>query len=80
MNPASMHRWLKTCLRRAGLPESIKTHELRHSAADHMWRVTGDIVKAQMLLRHESPATTAGYLHPRREDLAAAMRAVEAAH
>ncbi len=77
MNPATVHRWLKTCLGRAGLPDSVKTHELRHSAADEMWRVTGDIVMAQKLLRHESPATTAAYLHPRREDLAQAMRAVD---
>jgi site-specific recombinase XerD len=77
MDPASLHRWLKACLKRAGLPDSIKTHELRHSSADNMWRVTGDIVKAQMLLRHRSPATTAAYLHPRREDLADAMRAVD---
>lgn len=79
MDQASVHRWLKTCLERAGLPKTIKTHEFRHSAADRMWRVTGDIVKAQMLLRHQSPATTALYLHPQREDLADAMRDVDAA-
>jgi hypothetical protein len=32
-----------------------------------------------MLLRHSSPATTALYLHPQREDLADAMRDVDAA-
>jgi site-specific recombinase XerD len=54
MDPASLHRWFKQCLKRAGLPQSIKTHELRHSAADHLWRATGDLVLAQKLLRHES--------------------------
>jgi len=33
---------------------------LRHSAADALYHKTGDIGKAQQLLRHESPATTAG--------------------
>jgi hypothetical protein len=59
-------------LKRAGLPESIKLHELRHSAADDLYRETGDIVKAQKLLQ-EPVATTRGYLHPAREDLAEAL-------
>jgi site-specific recombinase XerD len=70
MDPASVHRWLKTCLDRAGLPATIKTHELRHSAADHLWRATGNLMLAQQLLRHESVATTQAYLHPTRDDLA----------
>jgi site-specific recombinase XerD len=48
-------------------------HELRHSAADNLYRATGDIVKAQKLLRHESVATTQNYLHPAREDLTEAL-------
>ena len=48
-------------------------HELRHSAADNLWRQTGNMMLAQQLLRHESPATTAGYLHPTRDDLADAL-------
>ena len=73
MDPASLHRWLKKALKRAGLSTSIKTHELRHSAADNLYRKTGDIVKAQKLLRHESVATTQDYLHPAREDLVDAL-------
>ena len=41
-----------------------------------MWRRTGDIVLAQQLLR-ESPATTAAYLHPTRDDLDAALAALD---
>lgn len=78
MTPSSVHRWFKRCLARAGLPDSMEMHELRHSAADHLWRVTGNIVLAQKLLRHESVGTTQTYLHPTREDLAAGLRAVEA--
>jgi integrase/recombinase XerD len=73
MDPASLHRWFKNALKRAGLSESIKIHELRHSAADNLYRETGNVVLAQQLLRHESIATTQGYLHPAREDLAAAL-------
>jgi integrase/recombinase XerC len=77
MNPASVHRWLKRALERAGLPTSIKTHELRHSAADHLWRATGNLMLASQLLRHESVATTQAYLHPTREDLAAGLASLE---
>jgi len=56
---------------------SVKIHELRHSAADNLWRQTGNLTIAQTLLRHESPATTARYLHPTREDLEAALRGLE---
>jgi site-specific recombinase XerD len=77
MDPASLHRWFKTCLERAGLPTTIKLHELRHSAADHLWRATGDLVLAQQLLRHESVATTQNYLHPIRDDLADALASLD---
>jgi integrase/recombinase XerC len=77
MDQASVHRWFKRCLENARLPETIKIHELRHSAADNLWRVTGNIVLAQQLLRHESVGTTQAYLHPTREDLSAGMRLVE---
>ena len=52
-------------------------HELRHSAADHLWRETGNLTIAQTLLRHESPAMTAQYLHPTRQDLEAALEALD---
>lgn len=77
MDPASVHRWFKRCLEVAGLAPTIKPHEMRHSAADHLWRGTGNIVLAQELLRHESPETTRRYLHPTRNDLAEAMRRIE---
>jgi len=77
MDPASVHRWFKKCLERAGLPDTIKPHEMRHSAADHLWRGTGNLVMAQELLRHSSPDTTRAYLHPTRRDLAEAMQRIE---
>ena len=47
-------------------------------AADNLWRTTGNLTMAQQLLRHESPATTAAYLHPTREELEAALRSLDA--
>ena len=52
---------------------TVKIHELRHSAADNLWRETGNLMLAQQLLRHSSVATTQEYLHPTRDDLAAAL-------
>lgn len=77
MSPAGVHYWFKRCLERAGLPATVKLHELRHSAADNLWRESGNLTLAQKLLRHESPATTAGYLHPILDDLEAALEALD---
>lgn len=77
MDPASVHRWFKACLRRAGLAETVKIHELRHSAADNLWRQTGNLMLAQQLLRHESVATTQTYLHPSRDDLDSALKGLD---
>lgn len=77
MSPAGVHYWFKRALERAGLPASIELHELRHSAADNLWRESGNIVLAQKLLRHKSPGTTAAYLHPTMEDLASALEALD---
>jgi integrase len=52
-------------------------HELRHSAGDNLWRESGNLTMAQQLLRHASPATTAGYLHPLLDDLEAALAALD---
>jgi site-specific recombinase XerC len=77
MDPASVHRWFKRCLSVAGLPQTMEIHELRRSAADELWRATGNIVLAQQLLRHENVSTTQTYLHPTRDDLREAMRLLD---
>ena len=73
LDPSALHLHFKIWLERAGLPTTIKMHELRHSAADNLWRETGNLLLAQQLLRHESVATTQDYLHPSRDDLANAL-------
>ena len=44
-----------------------------NSAADNLWRETGNLLRAQQLLRRESVATTQDYLHPSRDDLTNAL-------
>lgn len=70
MSLAGVHNWFKRCVRKAGLPETMQMHEMRHSAADAVHRERGDVALAQQLLRHESLATTQAYLHPTKRDLA----------
>jgi site-specific recombinase XerD len=77
MNPASVHRWFKRALERAGLSTEWQLHDLRRAAADALYRATSDIVLAQQLLRHADVRTTRGYLHPDLERLADGMRLVE---
>ena len=52
MTLSAVHRWFKRALARAGLPATIKIHELRHSAADNLWRETGDFCSRSSYLRH----------------------------
>jgi len=76
MSNGAVHSRFKRCLQRAGLPATVKLHEMRNSAGDAIWRASKDIVMAQELLRHESRSTTANYLHPDRDDLAATTRRI----
>ncbi len=77
MDPASLHRWFKRALRRAGLPETVKLHEMRHSAADDFHRRSGNLMLTSRLLGHASVATTEIYLHPSEDDLRVAMRHID---
>jgi integrase/recombinase XerC len=72
-DPASVHNWLKRCLRLAGLPLDVQTHELRHTAAEALYRQTGDIVLAQQLLRHTDIRTTRGYLRAHHKNVCARL-------
>jgi integrase len=40
MQPSTMHRWFKLCLRQAGIAD-FPMHELRHTAGNDFWRVRG---------------------------------------
>jgi site-specific recombinase XerC len=77
LDPSGVHRWFKRRLDDAGLP-SLPMHELRHTAADHLYRETGDLSAVQMLLGHESVGTTQAYLHPTTDDLDRKLAVIEA--
>ena len=74
MDPATIHRWFKPCLRRAGLPETMKVGTPLRTISGV---APANLAMAQQLLRHESPATTARYLHPTRDDLEAALQSLD---
>jgi site-specific recombinase XerC len=78
MDKASIHRWFKGCLEKAGLPD-FPMHELRHTAGTEIYQATGNIVAAQQLLGHRSLETTRLYVHTNEQDLRRWMRDVAAA-
>jgi len=78
LTTSGLHNWFKRCVVKAGLPETMTMHEMRHSAADAVHRLRGDVALAQQLMRHESLATTQAYLHPTKRDLADALDALDA--
>lgn len=57
------HKMIKRVLKRAGLPEDISAHWLRHSHATHVLQRGGNIADLQKQLGHSSLATTSRYAH-----------------
>jgi integrase len=59
---AGIAAWFVRCCEKAGV-FGYTMHQLRHAAADDLYRGTRDKGDAQMLLRHKSIQTTEEYLH-----------------
>jgi integrase/recombinase XerC len=77
MQPSTMHRWFKRCLRTAGAAD-FPMHELRHTAGNEFRRATGDLELTRLFMRHASISTTSEhYMHADREELEAGMRLLE---
>ena len=74
MQPSTMHRWFKRCLRQAGAAD-VPMHELRHTAGNEFRRATGDLELTRLFMRHASISTTSEhYMHADRDELEDAMR------
>jgi site-specific recombinase XerD len=71
LDPSQVHRLVKAAAKRAGLPEAISAHWLRHAHASHSLERGAPIHLVQATLGHASVATTGRYLHARPSDSSA---------
>ncbi|MEX2527436.1 MAG: site-specific tyrosine recombinase XerD [Gemmatimonadota bacterium] len=65
---------VKETAQRAGLPEGISPHTLRHTAATHLLEGGADLAMVQELLGHADIATTQIYTHLNRDHVKAVHR------
>lgn len=74
LSPSAMHNWWKARLRAAGVSETRKMHEMRHTALTDLLRATHNLELVKKMAGHASISTTAMYLHFDVDDLAEALQ------
>jgi integrase len=74
LSARNMQRHYKEMLKRAGLPKTMRFHDLRHSAGGLMLDRGAQLVRVSKILRHSSPMVTASiYAHAFQESEARAI-------
>ena len=66
-------RWVAKLSDAAGLAQTAKTHDLRHTGGTHVWRKTQDLRVVQEMLGHADPRTTTIYTAVSQDAIAAGM-------
>ncbi len=70
LRASALYRMLKRLIRKAGLERNVGLHSLRHYAATSLVQSpNGGLAHAQRLLGHQSPQSTAVYVHLSVDDL-----------
>ena len=68
LDPSAVHRIVKAAAARAGLPEAISAHWLRHAHVSHALDRGAPAHLVQATVGHASLATTSRYAHARPND------------
>ena len=71
MDPSQVHRIVKAAAKRAGLPNAVSAHWLRHAHVSHALDAGAPAHLVQATVGHASLATTSRYAHARPSDSSA---------
>ena len=63
----------KSALRRAGIKDRVRIHDIRHTFASHLAQHGTDLYRISRLLGHSSIRTTEMYAHLVKSDLVASI-------
>lgn len=69
----SIQQMLKDTREAASIDMPLTPHSMRHQLATDMGRATGNLALVQMVLGHQSPETTRGYMDLTQDDVARGM-------